>query len=103
VALVVLLVVAGLVFDGIWLGTRRHASTAKVGDCEHRTGIDGVSVAACTDATADFRVVGRVENRTEVDAGLSACDPYVDQGAETFYWAGQPGKTGYILRLAKAK
>jgi hypothetical protein len=103
VALVVLLVVAGLVFGGVWLGTRHNASTAKVGDCVDQTGTGAVSVVACTDPTADFGVVGRVENKTEVDAGLGACDPYVDQGAETFYWAGQPGKTGYVLCLAKAK
>jgi hypothetical protein len=102
VALVVFLVVVAVAFGGIWLGTRHSASTATVGDCVHQTGTDAVTVVACTDPTADFKVVGRVENKTQVDAGLSACDPYVDQGAETFYWAGQPGKTGYVLCLAKA-
>jgi hypothetical protein len=103
VVLVVLLVVAGVVFGGIWLATRHNAVTAKVGDCVHQTGTDAVTVVACTDPGADFKVVGRVENQTEVDAGLSACDPYVSQGAEQFYWAGVEGKPGYVLCLAKNK
>jgi hypothetical protein len=103
VVLVVLLVVAGVVFGGIWLATRHSAATAKVGDCVHQTGSNAVTVVACTDPSADFKVVGRVENQTEVDAGLSACAPYVDQGAEQFYWAGVAGKPGYVLCLAKAK
>jgi hypothetical protein len=101
IVLVVLLVVAGLVFGGVWLATRHNASTAQVGDCVHQTGTDAVQVVTCTDPGADFKVVGRVEDRTEVDAGLSACDPYVDQGAVQFYWAGESGKTGYVLCLAK--
>ena len=46
-------------------------------------------------------IPGRVS--TEVDAGLSACDPYVSQGAEQFYWAGVARKPGYVLCLAKNK
>jgi hypothetical protein len=103
VVLVVFLAVVAVAFGGIWLATRHSAATAKVGDCVHQTGTDAVQVVACTDPSADFKVVGRVENQTEVDAGLSSCSPYVDQGAEQFYWAGKPGETGYVLCLAKAK
>lgn len=90
-------------FGFAYAATRHNPSTAKVGDCVRQTGADAVQVVACTDSRAEFKVVGRVENKTEVEASLNACDPFADLGAAQAFWSGQAGKTGYVLCLAKTR
>ncbi len=103
IALAVFLVVVVAFFGLVWLATRHDPRTANVGDCVRQTGADSVEVVGCDDRAATFKVVGRVENKTEVEAGLSACDPYVDQGAEQVFWSGKHGQTGLLLCLAKIR
>ena len=101
IALAVFLVLALAFFGFAWLRTRHNPEAAGVGDCVRRTGPDAVQVVNCGDAKAEFKVVGRVADKTQVEAELSACEPYADLGAERVFWAGEQGKKGYVLCLAK--
>jgi hypothetical protein len=102
ILVVLLVVVGGLVAVGIFLN-RDSASSAKVGDCVQQKGSDDLKVVKCDSADADYKVVGRVEDKTQTEAGLNACSPFVDQGAEQAYWEGESGKKGLVLCLAPAK
>jgi hypothetical protein len=102
ILVVVLVVVGGLIGAGIYLN-RDAANKAKVGDCVAQQGSDDLKVVECGSADADFKVVGRVEDKTQTEASLGACDAFVDQGAEQAYWEGEPGKKGLVLCLAPAK
>ena len=82
---------------------RDAANKAKVGDCVAQEGSDDLKVVECGSADADYKVVGRVEDKTQTEAGISACGPFVDQGAEQAYWEGESGKKGLVLCLAPAK
>jgi hypothetical protein len=99
ILVVVVVVIGGLITLGVFLN-RDAASNAKVGDCVQQSG-DDVSVVKCDDTNADFKVVGRVEDKTQVEASLSACDPFPD--AESLYWEGKPGEKGLVLCLAPIK
>jgi hypothetical protein len=55
----------------------------------------------CDDASATYKVVGRVDDKTEVEASLDACDAFVSQGATQVYWQGKSGAKGLVLCLAK--
>ncbi len=79
---------------------RTHdASVAKVGDCVTKTGGDGIAITGCDDSDADFTVVGRVENQSEIAASISACGKFDD--ATSSYWEGKSGEKGTVLCLAK--
>jgi len=97
---VALVVIGGLVAVGAFLN-RDAASKAKVGDCVQQQGSNDLKVVKCDDSSADFKVVGRVENKTQVEASLSACDSFPD--AESAYWEGEQGKKGLVLCLAPIK
>ena len=101
IVLTVFLVLVLAFFGVAWLATRHNPGTAKAGDCVRQTGTDSVKVVDCQDSNADFKVVGRVENMTEVQAGISACDAFDGQGVDSFFWSGEAGKKGYVLCLAK--
>ena len=103
IVLSVFLVAVVAFFGFVYAATRHNPGTAKVGDCVRQTGADAVRVVACADSRAEFKVVGRVENKTEVDPSLNACDPFADLGATQAFWSGQAGKTGYVLCLAKTE
>jgi hypothetical protein len=74
---------------------------AKVGDCVKQTGGDSIEVTECSDGDADFTVVGRIENKTSIDAGLFACSDF--DAATSSYWEGEEGEKGTVLCLAKKK
>jgi hypothetical protein len=97
---IAVVILAALVGIPLYLA-RDDADTAKVGDCVAQTGSSSVHVVACNDATAEYKVVGRVEDKTETEAGISACGPFEEQGAEQSYWQGERGKQGFVLCLAK--
>jgi hypothetical protein len=101
VIVVVFLVLAAGCFGAAWFFTRGAATNANVGDCVKQTGSDSLSIVKCDDPAAGFKVVGRVDNKTEVEATLDACEPYVSQGATQVYWQGKQGETGLVLCLAK--
>ena len=95
-----LVVIGGLAAVGAFLN-RDAASKAKVGDCVQQQGSNDLKVVKCGDAKADYKVVGRVEDKTQVEASLSACDSFPD--AESAYWEGESGKKGLVLCLAPIK
>lgn len=100
VAIVTVVVVLALLGVVLW-ETRHNASTAKVGDCMKQTGENSLQVVKCDDPKASFKVVGKVEDKSETDAQFSACDPFAAQKPDSVYWEGKSGKTGYVLCLAK--
>ncbi|MCD0452633.1 hypothetical protein LO762_26125 [Actinocorallia sp. API 0066] len=76
---------------------------AKSGDCVRNTGGQNVELVDCADPAADYRIVGRVPNKTRVQAQVNAasiCASFTD--AQTFFWRGEEGKPGYVLCLAPA-
>lgn len=97
---VALVVLGGIAAVGAYLN-RDAASKAKVGDCVTQEGANDLKVVECGDASADFKVVGRVEDKTQSEASLGACEPFAD--AESAYWEGESGKKGLVLCLAPAK
>ena len=97
---VALVVIGALAAVGAYLN-RDAASKAKVGDCVQQSGSNDLKVVKCDDANADYKVVGRVDDKTQTEASLSACDPFPD--AESAYWEGEQGKKGLVLCLAPAK
>jgi hypothetical protein len=93
-------VVGGLVAVGLYFG-RDAASKAKVGDCVQQQGSNDLKVVKCDDTKANFKVVGRVEDKTQVEASLGACDDFPD--AQSAYWEGKSGEKGLVLCLAPVK
>lgn len=87
----------------VYAATRHNPGTAKVGDCVRQTGADAVQVVDCADSRAEFTVVGRVENKTEMEARLTACDPFAHLGATQAFRSGRAGRTGCVLCLAKTR
>jgi hypothetical protein len=98
VSLSILILLMAALGGAIWYFNRNSPDGAKVGDCVRGTGSDSVEVIACTDPAAQYKVVGRVENQSEIDAGISSCDAFDD--ATQVFWSGQQGGTGYVLCLA---
>ena len=95
VTIVVVLAIIGVVL----YFTRSNAASTAVGDCVAQTGSNSISKVACDDPKATFKVVGRVEDKTQIESSISACKDF--QGAESSYWEGEFGKKGLVLCLAK--
>jgi len=72
---------------------------AVVGDCVAQTGKDAIEIVDCGDSEADFTVVGRLEGKNQIEAGISACNRFDD--ATSSYWQGEQGEKGTVLCLAK--
>ena len=66
-----------------------------------QSGENSLTRVKCDDPKASFVVVGRVNDRDEIEASLSACDPFTDKGAAQAYWEGKDGGKGFVLCLAK--
>lgn len=94
---VALLVIACGVGGAVWYGTHTAPASANVGDCVAQTGSDSLAKVSCTDKGAQFRVDGRLENKTMVDASLDACSAFPK--ATSAYWEGESGKPGLVLCL----
>jgi hypothetical protein len=88
----------GLLTMGYFLW-KADPSRAVAGSCVKHDGGDQVSVVGCDNPDAEFKVLGRVEDRTQVQASISACGDY--EGTEQTYWESSDGDTGYVLCLAK--
>jgi hypothetical protein len=102
--IVALLLLGGIGFGGWYFVNSKAPATAAVGDCVTQTGDDALAVVGCGDQKAQFKVVGRLENRTMIDAGLFACSEFPE--ATSSFWqgkAGNPGELGLVLCLAPTK
>ncbi|HSK95177.1 MAG TPA: hypothetical protein VK891_01045 [Euzebyales bacterium] len=92
-------VVAALAALAVY-ASRTSATSAAVGDCLRRSSGESVAIVPCDDPEAEFEVVGRVEDQTEIEAGITTCSPFADRGATQVYWEGEQGGTGFVLCLA---
>jgi hypothetical protein len=91
---------AGLIALVVYL-RGASASSAAVGDCLKRGSGDSIAIVECDDPEAEFEVVGRVEDQTEIEAGITTCSPFEDQGSTQVYWEGEQGGAGFVLCLAE--
>jgi hypothetical protein len=98
ITLTVFLVLVAGIFVAIYFGTRHNPEQAAVGDCVRPDGENSVKIVDCSDPQAQYKVVGRVEDKTEIEANINACDAYADTTA--VYWSGESGGTGFVLCLA---
>jgi len=102
-AKIVMVIVLVLLFGGlgaaVYFVRQSDPGLAKVGDCVAQGSGDSISVVECSDPDADFTVVGRLENKTQIDAGLFACSDF--DKATSSYWEGEQGEQGTVLCLAK--
>lgn len=92
-------VVVGLIF---WLiNSKTDPGHANVGDCLSGdvNNADSVKQVSCTDSTATYKVVGTLDNQTELDfnAEQDPCTQY--QNADSAFWEGEDGQTGTTLCL----
>jgi hypothetical protein len=104
IALVVLLLVVAGVGIAAWSSSKSSPDAAGVNDCVSKSGSDSVKKVSCSDSSAAYRVVGKVEHKTQVDVSLSSatiCKPFPN--AQSAYWRGEVGKSGYVLCLAPVK
>jgi hypothetical protein len=96
----IVLVVLGLVLAGLavggWMARKSSPDAAAVGDCVARDG-ESITVVGCTDPKSAYKVVGKVEDRTQVQFSISSksiCKPFPE--AKSAFWKGEAGGKGYV-------
>ena len=94
---IALIVIVGGIGGAVWYGTHTAPASAAVGDCVTQTGSDSLAKVSCGDKAAQFKVDGRLDNKTMVDASLDACAAFPK--ATSAYWEGEQGKPGLVLCL----
>ncbi|GAB3799903.1 LppU/SCO3897 family protein [Micromonospora zhanjiangensis] len=100
---VVVLIVALLVAPFAIYAGLDEPNQAKVGDCMAGKGADDLHTVKCTDTAAEWKVLGRLEGKTEADHDRGdACNAFPDTGA-SFYQDGRRFRKGFILCLGPAK
>jgi hypothetical protein len=100
--LVVLAVISGIGYGWkVFKGT--DPDLAKVGDCMSGTNENNLKVIKCTDPKVTFKVVGKVDDKSEsaFNTDRSICEAF--PGADSAFWKGKKGGSGYVLCLAPAK
>jgi hypothetical protein len=88
-------------FSGIYLLSRDEPHRAKVGDCVAQDGQDSVHLVDCAGSDAEYTVVGRLEDTSQISAGIGACGDF--ETATSSYWEGEQGGKGTVLCLARKK
>ena len=110
-----LVIVALLVAGGAYVYqhyfNKSDTVNAKVGDCIHSDELTSTTakevkntkIVKCDDGTANYKVVGVVDGKTEIqfDADNNICQQYPD--AESALWQGVSGRVGSVLCLAPNK
>jgi hypothetical protein len=99
IGIVAALVVAGGIFAVSSYLNKDAATKAKVGDCVAEQGggsDDEVKVVDCGSSEAQYKVISRVEDKSQGEA-RTACQTV--EGAESAYWEGEQGKKGLVLCL----
>lgn len=100
VALVVLVLVLGGIGLAAYQAQKSNPDSAAVGDCVSKGSAEDVKIVDCTSASAAYKVLGKVDNKTQVQFDLSSktiCEPFA--GAQSAFWKGEIGKPGYVLCL----
>ncbi|SEG90002.1 hypothetical protein SAMN04489712_12510 [Thermomonospora echinospora] len=104
VGLVVLAVIVGFIGVAGYLSSKSDPDTAAIGDCVARGSGSSIRVVECTDPASDYKVVGKVPDKTQVQFNISSqriCNPFPT--AKSAYWKGESGGKGYVLCLAPVK
>ncbi|MCR6481941.1 hypothetical protein M8542_03845 [Amycolatopsis sp. OK19-0408] len=99
IVLTVFLIVVAGILALVWALSRDNGENAQVGNCVTESGENYVKIVDCGAANATLKVVGRVEDKTQIEAQVSACNGYPD--ADSVFWEGKEGQTGVVLCLAK--
>ncbi len=99
IVLTVFLIVVAAVLALVWVATRSNGENAQAGNCVTESGENYVKIVDCGTPEATLKVVARVEDKTRIEAQISACTPYPD--ADQVFWQGKEGETGVVLCLAK--
>lgn len=109
--LLVILLIAGGLYVYHTIKDKNDTINAKVGDCIHSDELTSTTakevkntkIVKCDDASANYKVVGVVAGKTEIqfDADNNICQQYPD--AESALWQGVSGKVGSVLCLAPNK
>jgi hypothetical protein len=86
-----------------WKYLSGNPDTANVGDCLIDGSANAMKTVKCDDATAAHKVVGKIDGKTEAEftASSNPCTAYPT--AESAFWKGKKGSTGYILCLEPVK
>ena len=92
------LVIMGVIGGAGWYATHTAPASAAVGDCLAQTGGNELTKVGCGDPSARFKVLGKLENKTMVDASLDACAQFPK--ATSSYWEGKSRELGLVLCLA---
>ncbi|MFC6020027.1 hypothetical protein ACFP2T_28015 [Plantactinospora solaniradicis] len=74
---------------------------AEVGDCMAGQSASELRTVECTDAAAEWKVLGRLTGKTEADHNDAACAAYPETEA-SFYEDGRRFRKGFILCLGPA-
>jgi uncharacterized membrane protein len=99
IVLTVFLILVAAVLVLAWVATRSNGENAQTGNCVTESGENSVKIVDCGTPEATLKVVARVEDKTRIEAQISACTPYPD--ADQVFWQGKEGETGVVLCLAK--
>ncbi|MEV7229381.1 MULTISPECIES: hypothetical protein [Polymorphospora] len=94
---VVLVVIA--VGGFIWNNLTGAPSTANVGDCMVGQSADDLKTIDCGDATAEWKVVGKISDKTEIEAKDVETVCAAHPTTQVNYWEGKPGAKGDVLCL----
>jgi hypothetical protein len=96
-----------LIVVGVVVGVAKSASnagSAAVGDCLDDAGAEHVRTVDCGSADAKYKVLGVVEDKTQIQAGITACDAYPSTTA--YFWQGPDtgvDAKGKVLCLGPAR
>ena len=90
-----------------FLGVRESRTSpdgAAAGDCVKKAAGQEVDLVDCADPAAEHRVLGRVENKTRIQAQVASgtiCAAFPE--TRLSFWRGEEGKPGYVLCLGAAR
>lgn len=84
----------------IYLGLD-EPNQAEAGDCMAGQSTSDLRIVECNDSAAQWKVLGRLEGKTEADHNDQACSAYPGTAA-SFYQDGRRFRKGFILCLGPA-
>ena len=95
---VVIALVIVVVAPIAYFASQSQPSAAEVGDCMAGQDEDSLKVVECTDPTAEWEVVGRIETADSGQTTEVACAAYPQ--ADASYWQESSRGSGFTLCLA---
>jgi hypothetical protein len=86
-----------------WKHLTGAPETAKAGECMVGQSADTLKTVDCGDAKAEWKIAGKVDNKSESEADDAAAMCAAHPTSEVAYWEGEKGGKGYVLCLAPIK